>query len=301
MSAVPAPRAAWLRFAPAVFVLLWSTGFIGAKLGVPHVQPFTFLSLRFALVLALMLPLAFLLRAKWPSTWREAGHIAAAGLMIQGGYLAGCFAAVYHGMAAGVVALVVGLQPIVTAFAAAPILHERVSPLQWVGLVFGFGGVVLVMWEKLTLNELNAIAIGFSVLALGSITAGTIYQKRFCAKFDLRSGSVIQFSAALLLLLPLALAFETMEVRWTTEFVVALAWLVLVLSIGAISLLFHLIEHGEATRVSSLFYLVPLTTAALAWLFFGETLGVLALAGMAMGIVGVALVLRKPDLATPEP
>ena len=301
MSAVPTPRTPWLRFAPAVFVLLWSTGFIGAKLGVPHVQPFTFLSLRFALVLALMLPLAFLLRAKWPSTWREAGHIAAAGLMIQGGYLAGCFAAVYHGMAAGVVALVVGLQPIVTAFAAAPILHERVSPLQWVGLVFGFGGVVLVMWEKLTLNELNGVAIGFSVLALASITAGTIYQKRFCAKFDLRAGSVIQFSAALVLLLPLALAFETMEVRWTAEFVVALSWLVLVLSIGAISLLFHLIEHGEATRVSSLFYLVPLTTAALAWLFFGETLGLLALAGMAMGIVGVALVLRKPDLATPEP
>ena len=301
MSAAAASRAAWLGLAPGVFVLLWSTGFIGAKAGVPHVEPFTFLTLRFAFVLALMLPLALVLRAKWPATWREAAHIAGAGLMIQGGYLAGCFAAVYHGMAAGVVALVVGLQPIVTAFVAAPILHERVSALQWVGLVLGFGGVVLVMWEKLGLDELNSVAIGFSVLALASITAGTVYQKRFCPRFDLRSGSVIQFGAAILLLLPLALATETMDVRWSAEFIVALAWLVLVLSIGAISLLFHLIEHGEATRVSSLFYLVPLTTAAMAWLIFGEKLGIVALAGMALGIIGVALVLRKPDLATPEP
>jgi drug/metabolite transporter (DMT)-like permease len=301
MSAASPSRPIGLAIAPGVFVLLWSTGFIGAKLGVPHVQPFTFLSLRFAFVLALMLPLTFLLRAKWPRTWREAAHIGAAGFLIQGSYLAGCFAAVYHGMGAGVVALVVGLQPIVTAFAAAPILRERVSALQWVGLVLGFGGVVLVMWEKLALDELNGVALAFSVLALASITAGTIYQKRFCPKFDIRSGSVIQFTAAMLLVLPLALATETLDVRWTGEFMIALAWLVLVLSIGAISLLFYLIEHGEATRVSSLFYLVPLTTAAMAWLIFGEKLGVLALAGMAMGILGVALVLQKRDLVTPEP
>jgi drug/metabolite transporter (DMT)-like permease len=291
----------WSAFAPALFVVLWSTGFIGAKLGVPHAEPFTFLSLRFAFVLVLMLPLALVLRVRWPRTLRDAAHIAVAGALIQGGYLAGCFAAVYHGMPAGVIALVVGLQPIATAFAAAPVLGERVAPLQWLGLVLGFSGVVLVMWQKLALNQLNGTSVAWSLVALASMTAGTLYQKRYCPSFDLRAGSVIQFSAALLILLPLALLTETRTVQWTGEFIFALGWLVLVLSIGAISLLFHLIEHGEATRVSSLFYLTPLCTAAMAYFIFGETLSSMALAGMVIGIVGVALVVRKPGLATPEP
>jgi drug/metabolite transporter (DMT)-like permease len=288
-------------YAPALFVLLWSTGFIGAKLGVPYAEPFTFLSLRFAAVLVLMLPLALVLRARWPSTLREAAHIAAAGALIQGGYLAGCFAAVYHGMGAGVVALVVGLQPIVTAFGAAPILGERVSRVQWLGLALGFAGVVLVMWPKAQLHQLTGVSVAWSLVSLASITCGTLYQKRYCSTFDLRAGSVIQFSAALALLLPLALLTETMQVRWSAEFIFALAWLVLVLSIGAISLLFYLIEHGEATRVSSLFYLTPLCTAAMAYFIFGETLNAIGLIGMIVGILGVALVVRRPGLATPEP
>jgi drug/metabolite transporter (DMT)-like permease len=287
--------------APGLFVLLWSTGFIGAKLGVPYAEPFTFLSLRFAIVLLLMLPLAIILRAQWPGTLREGAHIAVAGVLIQGGYLAGCFAAVYHGMPAGVIALVVGLQPIVTAFAAAPLLGERVTRLQWVGLLLGFSGVVLVMWPKLQLHELDGVSVAWSAVSLFSITGGTLYQKRYCSSFDLRAGSVIQFTAALLLLLPVALLTERMNVEWTGEFIFALAWLVFVLSIGAISLLFYLIEHGEATRVASLFYLVPLTTAAMAYLIFGEKLSLLALIGMVIGIIGVALVIRKPGLATPEP
>ena len=287
--------------APALFVLLWSTGFIGAKLGVPYAEPLTFLCLRFGLVLVLMVPLALALRARWPRTAREGAHIAVAGTLMHGGYLGGCFSAVYHGMPAGVIALVVGLQPIVTAFAAAPLLGERTSRVQWLGLVLGFGGVVLVMWEKLGLRELNAASIAASLIALASITAGTLYQKRYCPSFDLRAGSVIQVAAALLVLLPIAVVTETMAVSWSAEFVFALAWLVLVLSIGAISLLFHLIEHGEATRVSSLFYLTPLTTAAMAWAIFGETLTAAALTGMVIGIAGVALVVRKPGLATPEP
>ncbi|MGZ5145637.1 MAG: DMT family transporter [Burkholderiales bacterium] len=287
--------------APGLFVLLWSTGFIGAKLGVPYAEPFTFLSLRFAIVLLLMLPLAIILRAQWPGTLREGAHIAVAGVLIQGGYLAGCFAAVYHGMPAGVIALVVGLQPIVTAFAAAPLLGERVTRLQWLGLLLGFSGVVLVMWPKLQLHELDAVSVAWSAVSLFSITAGTLYQKRYCSSFDLRAGSVIQFTAALLLLLPVALLTERMSVEWTGEFIFALAGLVFVLSIGAISLLFYLIEHGEATRVASLFYLVPLTTAAMAYLIFGEKLSLLALIGMVLGIIGVALVIRKPGLATPEP
>ncbi len=298
-----APRfpSQWSFFAPALFVVLWSTGFIGAKLGVPHAEPFTFLSLRFAVVLVLMVPLAMVLRARWPRSLREVAHIAVSGALIHGGYLAGCFAAVYHGMPAGVIALVVGLQPIATAFAAAPLLGERVAPLQWLGLALGFAGVVMVMWQKLSLNQLNGVSVSWSVVALLSITAGTLYQKRHCPSFDLRAGSIIQFSAALLLLLPIALLTETLTVQWTADFIFALAWLVLVLSIGAISLLFHLIEHGEATRVSSLFYLTPLCTAAMAYFMFGEKLSVVALAGMMIGILGVALVIRKSGLATPEP
>jgi len=281
-------------------VLLWSTGFIGAKAGVPYAEPFTFLSLRFALVIALMLPLAFLWHVRWPRSGREAGHIALSGALIQGGYLAGCFAAVYHGMPAGVIALMVGLQPILTAFAAAPLLGERVRAVQWLGLALGFGGVVLVVWEKVSAEGLGLVSVVWGLAGVLSITAGTLYQKRYCPQFDLRAGSLIQFSAALALLLPLAFLFETREVIWSGEFVFALAWLVLVLSIGAISLLFFLIEHGESTRVASLFYLTPVVTALMAWGLFGETLGALALAGMASTIIGVALVNRSekaPDQA----
>ena len=285
--------AAWSGIAPGLFVVLWSTGFIGAKLGVAYAEPFTFLCLRFALVLVLMTPLALVLRARWPGSMREAARIAVAGVMIQGGYLAGCFAAVHAGMTAGVIALVVGVQPILTAFAAAPVLGEKVTRVQWLGLLLGFGGVALVVWQKVSLQGLTYVALAWGGLALVSMTAGTLYQKRYCPSFDLRSGSVIQFAAGLLVLLPLALLTETMEVRWTAEFVFALGWLVLVLSIGAISLLFQLIEHGEATRVSSLFYLTPLVTAAIAYLVFGEKLGWLALTGMLIGVVGVALVVRR--------
>jgi drug/metabolite transporter (DMT)-like permease len=246
-----------------------------------------------------MLPLALVLHVRWPASWRERAHIAVSGALIHGGYLAGCFAAVYHGMPAGMIALVVGLQPILTALAAAPVLGERVTPLQWLGLALGFGGVILVMWDKLAIDGLSGASIAWSAVALVSMTGGTVYQKRWCPSFDLRAGAIIQFGAALALLLPLALLVETREVRWTGEFVFALAWLVLVLSIGAISLLFHLIEHGEATRVASLFYLTPLTTAAMAFFLFGETLSALALAGMVVGITGVALATRKPDTVAP--
>jgi len=248
-----------------------------------------------------MLPLALLLHVRWPSSTREGAHIAASGVLIHGGYLGGCFAAVYHGMPAGMVALAVGLQPIVTAFAAAPLLQERVTPLQWVGLALGFGGVVLVMWHKFALEDLSGVSVAFALLALLSITAGTLYQKRYCPKFDLRAGSLIQFSAALLLLLPIALFTETREVRWSGELIFALAWLVIVLSIGAISLLYYLIEHGEATRVASLFYLTPLSTAVMAYFLFGETLNAMGLAGMFIGITGVALAIRKPGVVAPEP
>jgi len=286
--------------APALFVILWSSGFIGAKIGVGAAEPFTVLLCRFTVVLLVMLPLALLLRVDWPQDRRQVAHIAIAGLLMQGGYLGGCFSAVYHGMPAGLIALITGLQPILTAFAAAPMLGERVTRVQWLGLALGFGGVAMVVWQKINLQGLEPVSIAWALEALCAITAGTLYQKRFCPSFDLRAGSVIQFVAAFALLLPLALMTETMRVQWSMQFVFAICWLALVLSIGAVSLLFVLIKHGEATRVSSLFYLTPLATAAMAWYAFEEQLSVLALAGMVIGVTGVALVLRKPDIPATE-
>ena len=286
--------------APALFVILWSSGFIGARLGVQYAEPFTVLLLRFSVVLSIMLPLSLLLRVNWPQSKGEAGHIAIAGILMQGGYLSGCFSAVYHGMPAGMIALITGLQPILTAFAAAPLLGERVSRMQWLGLALGFGGVAMVVWPKIGLQGLDMVSVAWALEALCAITAGTLYQKRYCPSFDLRAGSVIQFVAAFAVLLPLALLTETMHIEWNTRFIFAIGWLALVLSIGAVSLLFVLIKHGEATRVSSLFYLTPLATAAMAWFAFEEQLDWLALTGMLIGVTGVALVLRKPRAVANE-
>jgi drug/metabolite transporter (DMT)-like permease len=277
---------------PWTFVLLWSTGFIGAKFGLPYAQPITFLLLRFGLVLALMLPIALALRAPWPATPAQVTHIAVAGVLLHGGYLGGVFTAIYAGMSAGLAALIVGLQPVLTAIAAAPLLRERVSARQWLGLALGFGGVALVVAERATFAGLGPFSGAMILVALVSITAGTVYQKRYCGAFDLRAGSVIQFVAAGVALAPFAAAFEHEPVRWTGAFVFALAWLVLVLSIGAISLLTLLIRRGAATKVASLFYLVPPFTAAIAFLLFGERLGALGIAGFVLAVIGVALVVR---------
>lgn len=294
MIAKPAGDGAWVRSMPLVFVFLWSTGFIATKLGLPYAPPVTFLILRFAVVVVLMLPIAILFRAPWPDSPRQVAHIAVAGALLHGGYLVGVFGSIHFGMSAGLVALIVGLQPILTAFAAVPLLGERVSRRQWLGLLLGLGGVALVVLQKISLSDLSALSISMALIALVSITIGTVYQKRFCLPFDLRSGSVIQFVAAGLALLPFGLVLETMRVEWTPEFVFALAWLALVLSIGAISLLTLLIRRGAATSVASLFYLTPPTTAVMAYFLFGEMLTGLALAGMLLAIAGVALVVAQP-------
>jgi len=283
----------WLKAMPGLFVVLWSTGFVSAKYGLPYAEPLTFLLLRFVGVVALMLPLALAMRAVWPRTRAQLAHVAAAGVLMQGGYLAGVFCSIHLGMSAGVSALIVGIQPILTAFASAPLFGERLRARQWTGLVLGFGGVLLVVLGRTALSGITAATLALSVLALVSITAGTLYQKRFCGAVDLRAGSVIQFSAAGLVLLPLALAFETMQVRWTGEFILTLGWLVCVLSIGAISLLYMLIRKGAATTVATFFYLVPPCTALMAYFMFGETLNAAAMAGMALAALGVALVVYR--------
>ena len=288
----PAGDGMWLRLMPGTFVVLWASGFIGGKLGLLYAEPATFLLLRFALVVALMLPLALLWRAPWPATLGQVAHIGVAGVLIQACYLGGVFAAIHHGISAGLIALIVGLQPVLTAFVAAPLLGERVSPRQWAGLLLGLAGVALVVMQNTSLSGVTPVSAGFALLALVGITMGTMYQKRFCGSFDLRAGSVIQFVAAGIALAPFALLFETREVKWSPALLFALGWLVLVLSIGAISLLALLIRRDAVTKVVSLMYLTPPVTAVMAWLVFGETLSIQALLGLGLAAVGVAIVVR---------
>jgi len=290
----PAPPAASPLF-PLLFVLLWSTGFIGAKFGLPDAGPLTFLSLRYVLVLVLMGGVAWLTRAPWPATRQAWLHIGVSGLLVHAVYLGGVFTAISHGLPAGVTALVVGLQPVLTALGAGTWLGERVKPAQWAGLGLGFAGVALVVAHKVAATATGGALVAMllpAVVALLGITAGTLYQKKFCPAFDLRTGSVIQFLPCLVVTALVAGATETMQVHWTAQFAFALGWLVLVLSLGAVSLLNVLIRRGSAVNVASLFYLTPPTTALIAWALFGETLTGLALVGMALSVYGVWLARR---------
>ena len=276
-------------FFPLLFVVLWSTGFIGAKLGLPDCEPLTLLSLRYAAVLVLMGAVALATRAPWPADRMQWLHIGVSGLLIHAVYLGGVFTAIRLGLPAGVTALVVGLQPVLTALGAGLFLRERVRATQWAGLALGLAGVVLVVANKVAGGPSAASLLVPAVIALVGITAGTLYQKRFCASFDLRTGSVIQFLPCFVATALVASRTETMVVHWTPAFVFALGWLVLVLSVGAVSLLNVLIRSGSAVNVASLFYLTPPTTALIAWAMFGETLTGLALAGMALAVAGVWL------------
>ncbi|MDA1118230.1 MAG: DMT family transporter [Proteobacteria bacterium] len=284
----PVQRLAWVF--PGLFVVLWSTGFVGAKLGLPYAEPATFLEIRFMAVLALLLPLCWIMRAPWPQTRAEFLHMAFAGALIQGGYLGGVFLSLSLGMPAGVSALITALQPILAAVLSVWLLSERTNTRQWLGLVLGIAGVVLVVREKWVLEGVGVAATAFSVLALVSISLGAVWQKRHCARIDLRTGAAIQFGAAILVLAPVALLFETREVTWSLELFVAITWLVFALSLGAVFLLFWLIRHGAATRVASLMYLVPPCTALVAWPLFGETYTAFSAAGMALAMLAVWLV-----------
>ena len=280
---------------PFVFVLIWSTGFIVAKFGLPYAPPLTFLLLRFAGVLSLLLPFVLIMRTPWPSG--QIKHIALAGVLVQAGYLAGVWCAIKLGMPAGLSALIVGMQPILTAFAA-PLIGESVRRRQWIGLVFGLCGVALVVANKITLTGLSWESVGLCLFALFSMTIGTLYQKRHCPRFDLRTGTIIQFAASMLVLLPFALVFENFNmaletVQWTPSFIGALLWSIFALSIGAIFLLFALIRKSAATQVTSLLYLTPPTTAAMALLMFGEAFSMTGIIGMVLAVIGVIFVVRK--------
>lgn len=286
----PNPR--WAVIIPWLFVLLWSSGFIGSKLGVPYAEPFTFLTFRYVIVLLILVPIAFLTRAPWPKTKSQLAHVAFAGLLIHATYLSGCVYALKLGLPAGIVSLIVSLQPLLTAAFAGVMLGERVGPRQWAGLALGFIGTIMVVAHK-TGSGLTLGATVAAVAALLGITVGTLWQKRFCPTFDLRTSTIVQYAASLLITVVLAVSLETMEVQWTGQFIFALLWVALVLSIGAISLLNHLIRSGTAVNVASLFYTVPAVTALMAWAIFRETLTGLSLAGMAVAVLGVWLARGK--------
>ncbi len=274
-----------------LFVLLWSTGFIGARLGLPHAEPLTFLLIRYIAVIGLLTLVALAARAAWPNTPVQWFHIGVAGLLLHGVYLGGVFIAISKGLPAGVTSLVVGVQPLLTAVGAGWLLGERVLRRQWAGLALGFVGVGLVVFDKIG-TVFSAQALWPAVVALMGITAGTLYQKRFCAAFDWRTGAVAQFVPTALATWALAALTESFRVEWVGELYIALGWLVLVLSVGAISLLNWLIRHSSAVNMASLFYLVPPCTALLAWLLFGEVFSTLAMAGMALAVWGVYLARR---------
>jgi drug/metabolite transporter (DMT)-like permease len=276
------------RIYPLLFVFLWSTGFIGAKYGLPHAQPLTFLAIRYVAVIALLTLIALATKAPWPKTKQQWFHIAVSGLLVHAIYLGGVFSAIAKGFPAGLASLVVGLQPLLTAFIAGWFLKETIIKRQWIGLVLGLVGIGLVLSGRIN-SGFTLDGIELTLLALLGITVGTLYQKKFCSGLDWRTGAVVQFIPAAIATIIVASFTENFRVEFTSSFVFALAWLVLVLSIGAISLLNYLIRHGTSVNVASLFYLVPASTVVIAWLLFGETLSVIAIIGMVLTIAGVYL------------
>jgi drug/metabolite transporter (DMT)-like permease len=280
-----------VRAMPAVFVLIWSTGFIVARYGMPQSPPFKFLALRYVFSVLCFAVWAFAARAAWPRERAQIAHLGVTGVLMHAGYLGGVWAAVKDGMGAGLVALLVGLQPVLTAVWVAARGGE-VRGRQWAGLALGLAGLVLVVWQKLGLGEVHELNLLLAFGALISITAGTLYQKSFLKPCDVRTASLVQLSAAFVITLPLAL-LESESMRWNAQLAGAMAWSVLALTLGGSSLLYLLIQRGAATAVTSLLYLVPPTTALMAWVLFGEPITVLTVAGMALTAVGVSLVVRS--------
>jgi drug/metabolite transporter (DMT)-like permease len=277
-----------VAIAPVFFVLLWSTGFVTAREGVQYADPLTLAAMRFAIACALLVAIAAAMGARRP-TRREALHSGAVGLLLQAVYVGGVFTAIDHRLAAGITALIVGLQPLLSACVVGPLLKERVAPLQWLGLVIGLGGVALVVARKVHFDSGTTTGLGLAFAALIGFTAGTLYQRRFCRGIDLRTGTACQYATAAIALLGLAVAFEPMHVEWSWQLVASLAWMSSIVSVAAILGLLWLIRRMEVARVAGLFYLVPPFTALLAWPWFGETMSWAMAGGMALAAGGVVL------------
>jgi drug/metabolite transporter (DMT)-like permease len=287
----------FIRAVPLTFALLWSSGFIVAKYAAPDADPFTFLTARFSGAILILLLLAVASGATWPKSAREAGHSMIAGVLLHGGYVGGVWWAVAHGLPAGISGLITAGQPLLTALLAAPLLGERVTRLQWCGIVAGLIGIVLVLAPRLAGVELAALgAVALPTLANAgatvSVTLGTFYQKRFVPATDLRTGTCLQYVGALAVVLPLALATESLRLDPTITLLASLAWSVLVMSIAAIALLLVMIRHGELSRVAALIYLVPPLTVIEAYILFGEGLDAIQIAGVGVTVAGVWLATR---------
>jgi drug/metabolite transporter (DMT)-like permease len=279
-----------VRLFPALFVFLWSTGFIGARYAMPYMEPFLFLSGRFLIAGAILAVWVVLAGNHWPS-WRGAVHAIIAGCLIHGAYLGAVFWAIHKGLPAGMAGLVVGLQPLITASLAALTIGEKIQPRQLIGLAIGFIGVAMVLWPNLSISAggVTPATVGAAIFSVISISIGTIWQKRFVGQIDLKAGTTLQYLGATLIMIVMTLLFENHTVIWSGELVFAMFWLVFVLSIGAVLLLMILINQGAVSKVASLFYLVPGVTALMAYALFGETLTLFQLAGMVIATLGVAL------------
>jgi len=280
-----------------LFVLLWSTGFIGARYGLPYIEPMTFLAVRMGSVVVLLVPIALFSEARWPSG-REAGHSVVVGLLVHGIYLGGVFTAISQGVPAGISALIPGLQPVLTSTIANRFMGETVTRQQWLGLALGLVGVLLVLHDRSIVLAGTPLGWVASFVSLIGITLGTLYQKRFCGAVDWRTGNLVQYAAAGLWFTAFSFAFEKRVIHWTGELIFAIAWLVIVLSIAAVALMYWIIRRSAATGFASLFYLVPAVTALLAFLLFGEQLDALSIAGMGVTAAGVVLANRPPKIVT---
>jgi drug/metabolite transporter (DMT)-like permease len=279
------------RAAPAIFVVLWSTGFIGTKYVLNNAEPLTYLAIRMALVVGLMAVIVAIARPRWPDRTGLA-HSVAAGILVHGFYLGGTAIAIAHSIPAGLSALIPGLQPILTSTLANRWLGERVTPLQWSGLLLGLAGVVLILHGRPMSGDAGWGWLA-SAVSLVSITLGTLYQRRYCGQIDWRAGNLVQYVAVTIFFGAGAWLFESNVVHWTSEFVLSLVWLAVVLSIGSIGLLYWLLRRSAASSVASLFYLVPAVTAVMAYVLFGERLDAVAIAGMIACAAAVFLVNRR--------
>lgn len=282
----------WTDTLPAVFVVLWASGFVGSRLGAPYSEPFTFLGIRFAIAAICMVLICHAMRAAWPSGRTALTHAGIIGILVHATYLGGVFWAIDRGISPGVAALIVAMQPLLTAFAAGPVLGEHVSGRHWLGLMLGFFGVTLVVWDTVDPTAGDHWGIIACVISMLGVTAGSLYQKKTGQTGDLRGQQAVQLAAAAAIVWAFSFAFEEQVIEWTADFIIALVWLTFVMSLGTFTLLYVLIRRGAASKVASLMYMVPPVAALMAWVMFDAVLSVTSLIGMAIAVSGVGLASR---------
>ena len=275
------------------FVIVWGSGFIATKIGIQYAAPFTFLSLRFAFGLLCLIPLVLWLKPPWPRTRREWLHIVVAGLLMHAIHLSGSHYAQYLGMSAGIAAVILALQPLATAMIAIVWFGERPVRRQWIGIALGLAGVALIVWHKIDIRAVTAGSLIAVVTGLASLTAGTLYQRRYCPTVDLRSGALIQFAASLVVLVPFAFAIEGAKVTWSWPLLGSIAFLVVLASILGVNALHTLMRRGEATRVTSMMYLPPIFAVAMEYLVFDVVPSAISIAGIIITCLGVAMVMSR--------